>query len=58
MVSIDVLYFVVLIVNVPRLGTHAFYTVLSKRPDVYGASTALNSLQFEFSLHRNKPLKH
>jgi len=44
--------------NVPRLETYAFYTMLFKRPDVYGASTALKSLQFELSLHRNKPLRH
>ncbi|KAG2110433.1 hypothetical protein BD769DRAFT_1365123 [Suillus cothurnatus] len=44
--------------SVSWLGTHAFYTVLSKRPDVYDASTSLKSLQFELSLHRNKPLRH
>ncbi|KAG1737327.1 hypothetical protein EDB19DRAFT_1637088 [Suillus lakei] len=39
------------------LGTHAFYTVLSKKP-VYGASMLLKSLQFELSLACNKPLRH
>ncbi|KAJ8580774.1 hypothetical protein M405DRAFT_734642, partial [Rhizopogon salebrosus TDB-379] len=38
------------------LGTHAFYTVLSKKPEIYGASTLLKSLQFELSC--NKRLKH
>jgi hypothetical protein len=49
---------VVLIVDVFRLGTHAFYTVLSKKLDVYGTSTLLKSLQFELSLQCNKRLRH
>jgi hypothetical protein len=48
----------VLIINILRLGTHAFYTVFSKKPDVYGASILLKSLQFELSLRRNKPLMY
>ncbi|KAG2337772.1 hypothetical protein BDR05DRAFT_894727 [Suillus weaverae] len=41
------------------LGTHAFYTVLSKKPDVYGTSgsSVLGSLKFELSLPRSKPLR-
>ncbi|KAG2133255.1 uncharacterized protein EDB93DRAFT_1067330, partial [Suillus bovinus] len=39
------------------LGMHAFRTVLSKKPAVYGG-TILRSLQFQLSLHHNKPLKH
>lgn len=44
--------------SVSWLGTHAFYTVFSKKPDVYGASILLKSLQFELSLRRNKPLMY
>lgn len=40
------------------LGTHAFYTVLSKKPKVYGTSTLLKSLLFGLSLSCNKKLKH
>ncbi|OAX35478.1 hypothetical protein K503DRAFT_696940, partial [Rhizopogon vinicolor AM-OR11-026] len=40
------------------LGTHAFYTILSKKHEVYGTSTLLRSLQFELSLSCNKRLKH
>ncbi|OJA16662.1 hypothetical protein AZE42_09265, partial [Rhizopogon vesiculosus] len=47
-----------LIVEILRLGTHAFYTVLSKKHEVYGTSTLLKSLQFELSLSCNKRLKH
>lgn len=36
---------------------HAFYTVFSKKPNVYDGSTLLTSLQFQLSLHRNKVLK-
>ncbi|KAG1839450.1 hypothetical protein DFJ58DRAFT_667754 [Suillus subalutaceus] len=43
--------------SVLSLGTHAFYSVLSKKP-VYDGSIPLKSLQFELSLHRNKPLRH
>jgi hypothetical protein len=53
---ISVAYTAVLIIGVFRLGTHAFYTVLSKKPEIYGASTLLKSLQFELSC--NKRLKH
>lgn len=48
----------ILIINILRLGTHAFYTVFSKKPDVYGASILLKSLQFELSLRRNKLLMY
>ncbi|KAG1744068.1 uncharacterized protein EDB91DRAFT_1050735 [Suillus paluster] len=40
------------------LGTHAFYTVLSKKPEVYGTSTLLKSLRFELSFPCNKGLRH
>jgi len=50
------MYTIALISNASRLGTHAFYTVLSKKPEIYGASTLLKSLQFELSC--NKRLKH
>ncbi|KAG2072785.1 hypothetical protein BDR04DRAFT_970178, partial [Suillus decipiens] len=40
------------------LGTHAFYTVFSRKPDVYHDSNLLNSLQFELSLRRNKSMRY
>ncbi|KAG1775302.1 hypothetical protein EV702DRAFT_973477 [Suillus placidus] len=40
--------------SVTWLGTHAFYTVLSKKP---GTSDVLKSLKFELSLPRSKPLR-
>lgn len=43
--------------SVSWLGMHAFYTVFSKKPNVYHGSTLLTSLQFQLSLHRNKVLK-
>ncbi|KAG2141535.1 hypothetical protein BD769DRAFT_1349733 [Suillus cothurnatus] len=39
------------------LGMHAFYTVLSKKPAIYGTSTLLKYLQFQISLSRNKQLR-
>jgi telomerase reverse transcriptase len=39
------------------LGMHAFYTVLSKKPAIYGTSTLLQYLQFQVSLSRNKQLR-
>ncbi|KAG1808931.1 uncharacterized protein BJ212DRAFT_630837 [Suillus subaureus] len=39
------------------LGMHAFYTVLSKKPEIYGTSTLLKYLRFEVSLSRNKRLR-
>lgn len=41
-----------------RLGIHAFYTVLSKKPEVYGTSTLLKGLLFDLSLSRNKRSGH
>jgi hypothetical protein len=42
----------ILIANIFRLGMHAFYTVLSKKPEVYGTSTLLKRLRFDLSLFR------
>lgn len=47
-----------LIIEVLRLVTHAFHTVLSKKPEIYGTSTLLKSLQFELSLSCNKRLRY
>jgi hypothetical protein len=52
--SHNVLFF---IDNISRLGMHAFYTVLSKKPAIYGTSTLLKYLQFQVSLSRNKQLR-
>ncbi|KAG2738146.1 hypothetical protein P692DRAFT_20759497 [Suillus brevipes Sb2] len=44
--------------SVMWLGIHAFYTVLSKKPKVYGTSTLLKGLLFDLSLSRNKRSRH
>ncbi|KAG2337154.1 hypothetical protein BDR05DRAFT_895691 [Suillus weaverae] len=44
--------------SVMWLGMHAFHTVLSKKPEVYGTSTLLKGLLFDLSLSRNKSSRH
>lgn len=44
--------------SVMWLGMHAFYTILSKKPEVYGTSTLLKCLKFDLALYRDKKSRH